>query len=829
MSYGVRPYAHRSYGDFAGVSEKYYNFDVTKAVFDFYVFNPSIVYLEDVLVTKAVFDFYVFNPSIVYLEDVLVTKAVFDFYVFNPSCFVKDYDNLILSDNPVCYVPLNGSVVDISGNNVAFSLVGTPTSSSQAHVPRLKSSYSFNGSNQAIRTTNWQSLNFAQIPGNPNPSLFTVECWIRMTSNPGSTRSIYRYADDGIALEVMSNGFLRCAFINTAGNWVVADATRNTPLNQWNHIALTYDQQAIKIYLNGFPICNQAATDTVWWRSFSTNRAAIACNGRYNSQFFPGLISNFALYTYPLSPEQIYDHYSYGHFDIVRDDSFNDGKMDLLKSTSGNRIGTVPVSEDSPHVNSFYDSEVVLQEVYSDLEWERYLVYNGRVFQVSENKYLYIDMFTTTQTRYWFFTRDGDHFTFPPDFGHENYTNYVEFPRPEEVFYEQYVEDKKILIRGWSIFTQPLNRSFILLSYDDEEETLSLDWVFSDLENFESGFVDMSRLPINSYDIGPYEGSFVKKGETLVAAGGAAVPSGNNFILKSFFDIHKIDFEEGLDDYQFLFVEDTLPWLTESFFYNQQLPINRYSGNQVVFEHNNKIVLMFSSMSNASISAYMVTPFDAGKADRFFLLHCLVYDLLPGNRLSLFKVNSVAWKRQHLNYRESDDLMLSVWKLSNEGYGVFFNDMSWPTLKEIGSFVFDDNFNFVFTSTMYPRLKTTPGLLTEDMWALGDFAIRNTFTTPHDNGLWLIARHPDDQNWDNSLVAHNWNWTTRSRLSRRLTFEQIADANADWMGYFHSWGRTWDGETISIYEGTYDDYWDSTARLLLLKEGYKPLRKGVSQ
>jgi hypothetical protein len=86
-----------------------------------------------------------------------------------------------------------------------------------------------------------------------NVSAFTIEAWIRPSALPGSSSE-----SDILAVlaeyefGIVSNGALLCAFNTTTTSSLQGVLTTTTaPVNQWTHVACTYDGAALNVYING--------------------------------------------------------------------------------------------------------------------------------------------------------------------------------------------------------------------------------------------------------------------------------------------------------------------------------------------------------------------------------------------------------------------------------------------------------------------------------------------------------------------------------------------------------------------------------------------------
>ncbi|MCX6303741.1 MAG: T9SS type A sorting domain-containing protein [Bacteroidetes bacterium] len=121
------------------------------------------------------------------------------------------------------------------------------------------------------------SGNYVTIPATINSSFgtnrITVEGWFYQTAATVGIPALVGEAfltDGTIKFSIYLNGQQISAGFY-AGAWTSAASTVNLPLNTWTHIAATYDQTAIRIYVNGvaagsLPASSVLPTSTEEWR-----------------------------------------------------------------------------------------------------------------------------------------------------------------------------------------------------------------------------------------------------------------------------------------------------------------------------------------------------------------------------------------------------------------------------------------------------------------------------------------------------------------------------------------------------------------------------------
>jgi hypothetical protein len=149
--------------------------------------------------------------------------------------------------------------------------------------------------------------NYVTIPSTINTQFgtnrITVEGWFYQTSATVGTPALITeaYMGDGLVkFALHMNGQQIVAGFYLAG-WTTATSTVNLPLNTWTHIAATYDQTAIRIYVNG-----------VAAGSFATSAVLPAGNEEWrlarrwdNAEYFQGRMDEVRIWNVARSQGQI--------------------------------------------------------------------------------------------------------------------------------------------------------------------------------------------------------------------------------------------------------------------------------------------------------------------------------------------------------------------------------------------------------------------------------------------------------------------------------------------------------------------------------------------
>ena len=155
--------------------------------------------------------------------------------------------------------------------------------------------------------------NYVSIPSGINSNFsgnqITVEGWFYPTQSFPKTALIGEtFEGDGkikfaLFSEDVGGGVqnIRAGFYSPSTDWVQVTSSANLPFNQWTHIAATYDQANVKIYVNGALTCTLANTNPL---PNGTERWLLGkcwdC-----SNFFPGKMDEVRIWNVARTQSQI--------------------------------------------------------------------------------------------------------------------------------------------------------------------------------------------------------------------------------------------------------------------------------------------------------------------------------------------------------------------------------------------------------------------------------------------------------------------------------------------------------------------------------------------
>lgn len=181
------------------------------------------------------------------------------------------------------------AVFDDTGNGNTGSLLDGPAWT----VGRFGGGLSFDGVDDRVRVPHGDTLNFT--------TSMTMAAWIKPTAQPAgkvilskeaSNTASYQLSFDGSGLLQgclqFSEG-LRCVSLSTA-----------LSLDQWIHVAVTYDGTLIKLYVDGLESDVESASDSIL-----TGDLPLWIGANQAGASFPGIIDEVRVYDRALSVSQI--------------------------------------------------------------------------------------------------------------------------------------------------------------------------------------------------------------------------------------------------------------------------------------------------------------------------------------------------------------------------------------------------------------------------------------------------------------------------------------------------------------------------------------------
>lgn len=195
----------------------------------------------------------------------------------------------------------NNNYNDVSGNGRTLSASNSPTFDA-SNKKEGSHSVNFNGSNEYV--TMPTSGSFLQT----SYSQKTIAFWMKSNANTGNRNVVdIGGSDDGLALRLDNNLlYAGVASNNTRRNFTVPYNYANTV---WNHIALVYSGNTLRLYLNGVLAGSDNALpfSSVGTTTNGSRIANVNSSNAFNTGtgLFSGNIDNFCIYNTALSVADI--------------------------------------------------------------------------------------------------------------------------------------------------------------------------------------------------------------------------------------------------------------------------------------------------------------------------------------------------------------------------------------------------------------------------------------------------------------------------------------------------------------------------------------------
>jgi hypothetical protein len=201
--------------------------------------------------------------------------------------------------DPVAYWKCNegsgSTAADSSGNALNGTLVNTSWAPGQAGRQALQ----FNGSNAYVQVGNPPQLKML--------AAVTIAAWVN-PSGPGSDATfggivVSKEAEYEVARDAKGN--IIWAFANTQPAWNWIDTGQEIPLNQWTHIAISYDNGLVNTYVNGKLVHSYSGAGRIG--SADPNNHDFRIGGRQAGlvQFFQGLIDQVQVFRRALNAREV--------------------------------------------------------------------------------------------------------------------------------------------------------------------------------------------------------------------------------------------------------------------------------------------------------------------------------------------------------------------------------------------------------------------------------------------------------------------------------------------------------------------------------------------
>ncbi len=184
------------------------------------------------------------------------------------------------------------SAADGSGKGLNASIQNGPVWTSGRYRAGLR----FDGANDYVQV--------GSPPALVMTNALSISAWIYPTGAAPSGLGIIVCKEGEYEIARFSDGTIRWAIANTAPGWNFIDTGFVAPLNQWTHIALTYNNGETRTYANGDLVHTHAGSGAIGDVAGTMNDFRIG--GRQAvAQYFLGLIDEVAVYNQALTATDV--------------------------------------------------------------------------------------------------------------------------------------------------------------------------------------------------------------------------------------------------------------------------------------------------------------------------------------------------------------------------------------------------------------------------------------------------------------------------------------------------------------------------------------------
>jgi hypothetical protein len=197
--------------------------------------------------------------------------------------------------------PFSGNADDVSGNGNHATVEGAATlTADRFGVPNSAFDLGFNNSSSYLWAPSSPSLSA------PTTAV-TQAAWIYMSDatgwNPILMKSIS--GENAFMYRMLAASTYVCV---AYGNWNIAACTGATiPLNEWHHVATTFNGSSVRFFVDGVPIHTAPLVVTM---TPDTRPLAIGFDYPGLPEYFKGKLDDVALYARALSESDILELYS---------------------------------------------------------------------------------------------------------------------------------------------------------------------------------------------------------------------------------------------------------------------------------------------------------------------------------------------------------------------------------------------------------------------------------------------------------------------------------------------------------------------------------------
>lgn len=200
--------------------------------------------------------------------------------------------------DPIAYWKCNEGSGTTAADSSGSGLNGTLVNASWAPGQPGRQALQLNGTNAYVQVGNPPQLTMT--------AALTVAAWVN-PSGPGSDSTyggiiVSKEAEYAVSRDPQGN--INWAFANAQPGWKWTNTGSTIPLNQWTHVAITYDNGLVNSYINGALVHSYSANGLIG--STDPNHQDFRIGGRQvGTQFFQGLIDEVMMFARALNAREI--------------------------------------------------------------------------------------------------------------------------------------------------------------------------------------------------------------------------------------------------------------------------------------------------------------------------------------------------------------------------------------------------------------------------------------------------------------------------------------------------------------------------------------------
>ncbi|HKR13834.1 MAG TPA: LamG-like jellyroll fold domain-containing protein [Pyrinomonadaceae bacterium] len=204
-----------------------------------------------------------------------------------------------LANEPVGYWKFDENTGSTTADSSGNAYNGTLTSGPSWTTGRVNSALSFDGTDDYVQVGAQAGLEMSDT--------LTISAWIFPTGagSDGTLGGTIVNKEGEYQLFRLPNGSIRWVLANTDPGWALVDTGASAPLNQWTHVAFTYNKGTGKTYINGSLVHTYSGSGAIV-DNIHPSEDDLRIGGRQGwNQFFNGKIDEVRVYNRGLSAAEV--------------------------------------------------------------------------------------------------------------------------------------------------------------------------------------------------------------------------------------------------------------------------------------------------------------------------------------------------------------------------------------------------------------------------------------------------------------------------------------------------------------------------------------------